>query len=130
MSETLAIFRGSVRCRHAAHAPQLTLSGNAAQPPGEQMTVAFSTTAPADCPDTLEEAVVEQLGGGRYRIWSGPHEWLISAAAVHLHREVAAEFYRALPPRPVPWVKRLFWRIVLALAASRAGLAVLRVLRR
>ena len=130
MPETLAIFRGAVRCRHAGHAPQLTLSGNAAEAPGGEMTVAFSMLAPDDCPDTLAEVVVEQLGGARYRIRSGSQEWPINAAAVHLHREVAAEFYRALPPRPAPWVKRAFWRIVLALAASRAGLAALRALRR
>jgi hypothetical protein len=49
---------------------------------------------------------------------------------VHLHRDVAPPFYRALPPRPVPPGKRLFWRLVLALAASRAGLSILRSLRR
>jgi hypothetical protein len=30
----------------------------------------------------------------------------------------------------VPLTKRLFWRVVLALAASRTGLALLRTLRR
>ncbi len=49
---------------------------------------------------------------------------------MHLHREIAAQFYRAIPPRPVPLLKRWFWRVVLALATSRAGLAALRVLRR
>jgi hypothetical protein len=49
---------------------------------------------------------------------------------VHLHREIAPQFYRAIPPRPAPWAKRVFWRMVLALAASRAGLALLRALRR
>jgi len=29
-----------------------------------------------------------------------------------------------------PWTKRVFWRVVLALAASRTGLALLRALRR
>jgi hypothetical protein len=49
---------------------------------------------------------------------------------VHLHRDLAAQFYRAIPPRPAPWAKRVFWRLVLGLAASRAGLALLRALRR
>ena len=74
--------------------------------------------------------MVEHLGANRYRIASPPREWVIAAAAVHLHREIAAQFYRAIPPRTVPAPKRWMWRIVLALAATRAGLAVLRALRR
>ena len=70
------------------------------------------------------------LGAGRYRIVSGERAWLLSARAVHVSREVAIPFYRALPPRAVPLSKRLFWRTVLALAGSRAGLALLRALRR
>jgi len=49
---------------------------------------------------------------------------------VHLHREVAAQFYHAIPPRRAPWAKRMFWRTVLALGASRMGLRLLRALRR
>jgi hypothetical protein len=74
--------------------------------------------------------VVDHLGGADYRIGAGQREWLISSPAVHLHRGIAAQFYRAIPPRPAPWTKRMFWRVVLALAASRAGLALLRALRR
>src|SRR6202021_284652 len=78
----------------------------------------------------LDNAGVERLGADQYRIASPPREWLIAATAVHLHREIAAQFYRAIPPRPVPRLKRWLWRVVLALAASRAGLAALRALRR
>jgi len=39
----------------------------------------------------------------------------------HIHREVAGAFYKALPPRPVPLRKRLFWRVMLGLAATSAG---------
>ena len=60
----------------------------------------------------------EQLGQGQYRIGAGARSWQISAPAVHLHREIAAQIYRAIPPRPVPWAKRMFWRAVLALAGS------------
>jgi hypothetical protein len=49
---------------------------------------------------------------------------------VHLHREIAAPFYAAIPPRQPPWGKRLFWRVVLSLAATGAGLALLKALRR
>jgi len=42
--------------------------------------------------------LVEHLGANQYRIASPPREWVIAAAAVHLHREIAAQFYRAIPP--------------------------------
>jgi hypothetical protein len=130
MPEPLAAFRGAVSCTRSASVPALTLRGYGVQPPGGETVLAFSATSLPDLPDTLQDAVVEQLNGGQYRIVSAANEWLISAGAVHLHREVATEFYRAIPPRPAPWRKRLFWRAVLALAASSAGIAALRALRR
>jgi hypothetical protein len=130
MPEPLATFRGRVTCTRTAGVPVLTLNGNSAQAPGGEMALAFSATAVPDLPDTLQDVTVEQLGDGQYRIVSAPHEWLISASAAHLHREIAAQFYRAIPPRPVPWRMRVFWRAVLTLAATGAGLAALRALRR
>ena len=129
MPERLATFSGAVHCRRARTAPGLTLSGSAAEAE-EPTALAFSATAPADLPVTLQDAVVDHLGGADYRIGAGQREWLISSPAVHLHRGIAAQFYRVIPPRPAPWTKRMFWRVVLALAASRAGLALLRALRR
>jgi hypothetical protein len=130
MPERLATFRGVVHCRRAGAVPGLTLSGATAEAPDEPTALAFSAAAPADLPGTLEDAVVDHLGGTHYRIGAGHGEWLIKAQAVHLHREIAPQFYRAIPPRPAPRAKRVFWRVILALAASRAGLALLRALRR
>jgi hypothetical protein len=130
MTETLASFRGGVSCTRAALAPQLTLSGSTAENPEELTALSFSAAALPDFPGTLQDVQVEHRGGAQYRIASGAREWLIEAEAVHLHREVAARFYRAIPPRRAPWRKRLFWRLVLILAASRAGLAALKALRR
>src|SRR5215469_6140855 len=118
MPETLAAFRGPVSCTRAAGVPGLTLRGNSAHTPVEETALAFSAATPPDLPATLHDVVVEHLGGGRYRISSSPGEWTISATAVHLHREIAAQFYRAIPARPAPARKRLFWRVVLTLAAS------------
>jgi hypothetical protein len=129
MSERLATFCGVVHCRRANTVPGLILSGSTAEAE-EPAALAFSATAPADLPVTLQDAVVDHLGDADYRIGAGQREWLITAPAVHLHRGIAAQFYRAIPPRPAPWTKRLFWRVVLALAASRGGLALLRALRR
>ena len=130
MAERLATFRGTVHCRRAPTVPGLTLSGGTAEAPEEPTALAFSAAAPADLPDTLQDAVVDHLEDTHYRIGAGQREWLIDAPAVHLHREIAAQFYRAIPPRPAPWAKRLFWGVVLSLAASRTGLLVLRALRR
>jgi hypothetical protein len=130
MAELLATFRGPVSCAWAAQVPGLTLRGDTAEAPGEYTTLGFSTVAPADLPAALPDTVVEHLGGLHYRIRTAGREWLIEAPAVHLHREITAAFCRAIPPRPVPWVKRLFLNAVLVLAASRAGMAALRALRR
>jgi hypothetical protein len=131
MPELLVRFRGPVSCRCAAQPPALTLSGNSAEPSGEGAVLALSAAAPAECPAAaLEDAVVERLGDGQYRITSAARSWLIRAAAAHLHFEIGAQFYRAIPPRRAPWWKRVLWRIVLVMAASRAGLATLRALRR
>jgi len=130
MPETLASFRGTVRCERSADPPTLTLRGMTAESGGEATALTLSAPAPADCPATLEDAVVEHVSGVHYRIRSGTCEWPVEARAVHLHREIAARFYEAIPPRAAPWHKQLFWRLVLALAASRSGLAALKLLRR
>jgi hypothetical protein len=131
MAEALCVFRGTVRCARAAPPLTLTLSGATAVAAQEPSSIAFSgATVPADLPATLNDAEVTRLADGRYRIASAAREWLLTASAAHLTRDVGAEFYRALPPRPVPLGKRLLWRTVLALAGSRIGPALLRALRR
>lgn len=130
MPETLARFRGTVRCGRSEPPGALTLSGMTEESRGEETSLILSAAAPVECPDSLEDAVVEYLGGRQYRIRCDTREWIVEAAAVHLHREIAASFYRAIPPRPAPWRRRFFWRIVLALAASGPGLAALKMLRR
>jgi len=130
MPEPVVSFRGAVHCARAPGPLGLTLIGGTPERPNEPTALAFTAAAPPGFPDSLDNAVVERLGADQYRIYSPPREWVIAAAAVHLHREIAAQFYRAIPPRPVPLPKRWLWRVVLALAASRAGLAALRALRR
>ena len=130
MTEPRYVFSGPVRCRRAAPPLSLTLTGAAAAPHTGVLTLAFAAAAAADLPEALTDAVVEALGGGRYRILAAGRDWPVSARGLTVTREIAAEFYRALPPRPVPARKRLMWRAVLTLAASRAGLTLLRLLRR
>jgi hypothetical protein len=128
MPEVLAAFRGPVSCHRPPAPLALILCGVSTA--GEPTTLAFSDPSSDELPATLEDPRIECLGAGDYRLTSRGGAWRVAARAVHLHAEVGAAFYRAVPPRAVPWPKRLFWRAVLALAAHRVGLAALRMLRR
>jgi hypothetical protein len=122
-------FAGTVSCQRSPRgALKFTLSGTAAEP-AQPVTVGFTTAAPTGLPASLQDAVVEERAAGMFRISSPAGEWPLLAQTMHVHRDVTAAFYRAIPPRPVPVGKRMFWRLVLLLAASRTGMAVLRKLR-
>jgi len=123
-------FRGGVSCRRDEGPLGLTLIGRTADRPDETATLAFAASAPDGLPEALEDVIVEQLEADRYRIRTHGREWSFSARSAHLHREVSTIFYRAITPRLVPWSKRLFWRVVLAMASSPVGKRVLLVLRR
>ena len=123
-------FRGGVSCRRDEGPLGLSLIGRTADRPDEIATLLFAASAPSELPEVLEDATIEQLDTGRYRIWSGRREWIFPARSAHLHREVSATFYRAIAPRLVPWSKRLFWRVVLAMASSPVGRRLLLALRR
>jgi hypothetical protein len=127
---TVARFTGAVSCTRTPDGPLgLTLSGRSADPSGELLELAFAGAAPADLPGQLEDAVIETAGAGRYRIAGGARSWTVAARSVHLHREVAQAFYRAIPPRPAPLLRRLVFGAMLRVAASRAGIALLKALR-
>ena len=55
-----------------------------------------------------------------------PAEQAVIAGSDSRHRDVGVQFYRAVPPRPVPWRKRLFWRALLAFAATPVAALLLR----
>ena len=130
-ARTLITFRDGVSCRREPQGPLgLTLSGRSHDRPDERASLAFSGSAPEGLPEALENATVEQLDDGTYRIACEGGEWLVSATAVHLHREIATAFYRVVPPRPAPWRRRIFFRMVLGLAGNPAGRRLLLALRR
>jgi hypothetical protein len=137
--DRIATFHAGVSCRRDANSPLgLTLIGRTTDHPEETVSLSFSLACslafdgavPEDLPEVLEATTVERIDAHQYRISSPPREWIIQAAGVHLHREIATTFYRAIPPRVPPWSKRLFWKLVLAMAASPAGKQVLVALRR
>ena len=127
----IAVFRGTVICvRETGVSPGFTLRGVSATNAQESLIVTFLGDAPEDLPRRLAAPSVQAVDTRCYRIESPPRQWLIWARALHVHRDVRAGFFRAVPPRAVPLRKRLFWTGVLAMARSRAGLRLLRALRR
>ena len=109
-----------VICRCEPGPLGLTLSGATAQGSGT-LFLAFRGEAPAGLPAQLQSPQVHEIEPGTYRIASARGQWTFDARAHFLHRDASAVFYAAIPPRPVPWHKRLFWRLILALAGSPAG---------
>jgi hypothetical protein len=124
-------FRGGVSCRRDPVGPLgLTLIGWTSDHPDERVSLAFSGHAPEGMPEVLEDPTVDRLDDIRYRIASAPRDWIIAASAIHVHREVATTFYRAIPPRPAPWGRRVLFRVLLALAGNPWGKRLLLALRR
>ncbi len=76
---------------------------------------------PADLPARLDTASVDCTEAERYRISAGGWTWVVAAPRAYLHYDLSEAFYGALPPRRVPLGKRLLWRLLLAVAASRIG---------
>ena len=123
-------FNGRIDCRRDGCGPLgLIMSGHTALHPRQLVHLYFAGTAPPDLPRSLDDASVARVGEESYCITSGARSWTLIARAVHLHREVAREFYQAVPAQPVRWTQRLFWRIVLTLAATSAGRWLLGVWR-
>ena len=130
-SHAIAAFRGGVSCRRDICGPiGLTLLGRTAGQPDATLTIAFSGLAPEGLPEVLEDARVEQVAPNSYRITSARREWVVSATAIHVHRDIATIFYRAVTPRVPRLTLRIFWRLVLALANNPTGKRLLLALRR
>lgn len=128
---SIVTFRDGVSCRREPEGPLgLTLIGRTTDHPEEMASLAFTGIAPPDLPEALEDVTVEQVDSGTYRLVCVGKEWLVSATAAHLHREVATAFYRVVRPRRPRWSRRVFWRVVLGLARNRAGKRLLFALRR
>jgi hypothetical protein len=123
----LAAFRGEVTCSRTAGA--LTLSGAAADSADDRLILTLISPAIPDMPDSLSAVILTAVGEHRYRIASASGDLVVEATSLHVHRDVGRAFYRAIPPRPVPLRKRLFWSAVLRLAGSRTGKRILASLR-
>jgi hypothetical protein len=114
-------FQGRTLCRGNGAGPLgLMLVGHTADSPDETVQVAFACPRPANIPEALDNVTVERLSPRHYRVSSGGRSWTLNGVA-HVHRNVGAAFYTALPPRSVPLAKRLFWHLILGLAATAPG---------
>lgn len=108
-----------IECRHSGAAGYITLIGLTQA--GRRAHLTLEAAAPPDLPERLDAGSVERLDAGRYRVSAPGREWIIEARRAFVHHDVSGAFLAALPPRRVPLAKRLFWRLVLAAAASPAG---------
>ena len=124
----LAAFRGTVTCSRTAGS--LILSGAAADSADDRLIVTLVSPSIADIHGPLTAVILTAAGEHRYRISSGSGDLIVEATSLHVHRDIGRAFYRAVPPRPVPLTKRLFWSLVLWLAGSRTGKQILASLRR
>jgi hypothetical protein len=115
-------FSGRVECRRDPSGPLgLTLVGQVSSKPDEIALLAFQGAPPPDMPAAVESATVQRAGIQAYRITAGGREWIVTASGVFLHSDAARSFYEAIPPRRVPALKRLLWRVALAVASTGAG---------
>ncbi len=112
-------FTGSVECRRSSGLSTLTLVGRDAA--GHQVHLSLLGDCPPDLPARLDTASVDCLDASRYCIAAGDRTWTVAAPRIYLHYDLSEAFYSAVPPRPVPLAKRLFWRLVLSAAASPIG---------
>lgn len=127
----VATFTGSVRCRRDGGAsPGLTLVGALVDRPQERLILTFVGAMPPELPPALSSPSIEALDDeGHYRIIDSSGDWRVTAQAAYAHRDVRAAFHQVVPPRRVPWKKRLLLRLLLLLAGNPAGRWMLRALR-
>jgi hypothetical protein len=129
MAEARVQLRAPVAWRESAAAPRLTLRGRDARAPHDPLSVACNGTAGGELPPQLGDVLIEPDVAGGYRLTSGAQTLQLAPGALHVHRDVGIAFYRAIPPRRPPWLRRLFWNAVVRLARSALALRLLRALR-
>ena len=103
---------------------RLRLRGEATD--GRRWLLDFAdASSPPRAPARLTHAVVESIvRAGAPPLWriqsdQGPFE--LGVARAFIHEDVTRLAASAIPPRPVPLGKRLFWRAVFVLLGTQAG---------
>lgn len=124
-AQPVIAYRGKVELRLNAASPLgVKLVGRSADT-NETACLSFVGAPPPNLPSELHDPTVHRIDAASYRLAAGERAWTIPATGIHLHRDVSEVFYRAVPPRPVPLSKRIFWRVIVGLAATPLGRALL-----
>jgi hypothetical protein len=111
-------FTGDVECRRSSGVQCITLVGRTES--GEQVHLSLLGAADTELPPRLEAAQVEHTDADHYRVSSAGRSWTVSGRC-YVHADASQAFYAAVQPRPVPFAKRFFWRVVLAAAGTRVA---------
>ncbi len=111
-------LKGAIECRRTG-ASFVTFIGHTEG--GERAYVTLAVRAPADLPPRIDDGDVDLLDGGRCRVSMAGREWHLDSRQLLVHRDVSGPFYSALPPRRVPFAKRLLYWIMLTAAGSGPG---------
>lgn len=116
-------FEGSVELKSGPCGGEgFTLVGRERGRTEEPLHLSLLCAVPPGLPARLDSPRVD-LGAEGTRIVVGDAAWEIAPRAVFVHRDVGRAFCSAVPGEPAPAAKRLFWRLLLALASSRPGRA-------
>jgi hypothetical protein len=117
-------FEGPVKWEAGPGPAGLTLLGRIVEPDG-QTTAAQLSLICREAPDLpanlLQDLTVETPSAGEVLLRSGAREWRVHCNTWQLHRDVGETFYAAIPPRRMPWTRRLSWRLLLGVAATSPG---------
>ena len=121
------------RCQLPARAGRVSRADTVRQNAGSYPTSGRRSPSPVPLPRDCRRHSRTRLSSK----WTPRHtgsfrgeEWLVSATAAHVHREVATAFYRVVKPRQPGWSRRFFFRIVMRLTRKPAGKRLLFALRR
>lgn len=119
-------FAGPVSREPGPGAGGLTLVGSLGAPPVPAQLSLIGARPPAPpLPRRLTGVTVELTAPGAILLRTDAGEWRIACATWQLHQDAGAVFQAAIPPRPTPWARRLGWRVLLSLAATAPGRALL-----
>lgn len=71
----------------------------------------------------LRDVVLERDARAPQHWWLevAGERWPLTQARVFVHRDVVSQARAIIPPRRVPWRKRLFWSALLAVLRTAAG---------
>jgi hypothetical protein len=116
-------FKGPTQWVAGPGALGITLLGRVAEADGSSTPAQLSLICRelAQLPADLTDVTVEVSSASEALLRSGTGVWRIPCRTWQLHRDVGAEFYAAIPPRPTPWIRRMTWRLLLGVAGTACG---------